>query len=229
MTYRAERWLSVNAEKQIKSFPDYRLISGKRVVLPDGIDAYLVIKRGFDVVFSAIGIVLAAPIILLFSALIVLETPGSPFYEQERVGKDGKRFILVKLRSMRRDAEKLGAQWARTDDPRITRVGQIIRKTRIDELPQLISVLKGDMSLIGPRPERPFFTEKFNREIPGFKQRLMVRPGLTGLAQVSGGYDLTPQEKLIYDLDYIRGLSPALELLIMLKTIRVLLTGEGAR
>lgn len=221
--------LSVNAEKQIKLFPDYRLISRKKVALPDGIDTYLLIKRGFDIVFSAAGIVLAAPVILLFSALIVLETPGSPFYKQERVGKDGKKFDLVKLRSMRKDAEKLGAQWAQTNDPRVTRVGHIIRRTRIDELPQLFSVLKGDMSLIGPRPERPYFTEKFDREIPGFKQRLMVRPGLTGLAQVSGGYDLMPQEKLVYDLDYIQRLSPALELMIALKTVHVLLTGEGAR
>lgn len=219
----------MNAEKQIKLFPDYRLISRKRVALPDGVDTYLLIKRGFDIVFSAVGIVLAAPVILLFSALIVLETPGSPFYKQERVGKDGKTFGLVKLRSMRCDAEKLGAQWAQANDPRVTRVGHIIRRTRIDELPQLFSVLKGDMSLIGPRPERPYFTEKFDREIPGFKQRLMVRPGLTGLAQVSGGYDLMPQEKLVYDLDYIQRLSPALELMIALKTVRVLLTGEGAR
>jgi Sugar transferases involved in lipopolysaccharide synthesis len=219
----------VNAEKQIKMFPGYPAISRKKVALPAGIETYLLIKRGFDLVFSALGIIVAAPVILIFSALIVLETPGSPFYKQERVGKDGKKFNLVKLRSMRNDAEKLGAQWAQEHDPRVTGIGRFIRRTRIDELPQLVSILKGDMSLIGPRPERPYFTEKFNRDIPGFKQRLLVKPGLTGLAQVSGGYELTPQEKLVYDLDYIRNLSPEMEFRILLKTVRVILTGEGAR
>ncbi|WP_283163336.1 sugar transferase [Sporolactobacillus mangiferae] len=200
-----------------------------KAVLPEGAGAYLVFKRGFDLIAGAIGIVLAAPIILIFSLLIVMETPGSPFYVQERVGKGGRIFRLVKLRSMRKDAERSGAKWAEAHDPRVTRVGHFIRKTRIDELPQFLSVLKGDMSLIGPRPERPMFTEAFEREIPGFKNRLLVKPGLTGLAQVSGGYDLSPKEKLVYDLEYVRHLSLTLELRILLRTVKVLLTGEGAR
>ncbi|MCO7174936.1 sugar transferase [Sporolactobacillus kofuensis] len=199
------------------------------VALPHGVNTYLWVKRGIDLVFGLVGMVLSAPVILFFSILIVLETPGSPFYHQERVGKAGKAFRLVKLRSMRKDAEHAGAKWAEANDPRVTRVGRFIRKTRIDELPQFLSVVKGDMSIIGPRPERPMFTEKFEREIPGFKNRLLVKPGLTGLAQVSGGYDLSPKEKLVHDLNYVRHLSPSLELTIIVRTIKVLFTGEGAR
>jgi len=182
-----------------------------------------------DLLLSCIGLLFAAPIILVFACLIVIETPGSPFYVQERVGKNGVCFRIVKLRSMRQDAEKGGAKWAEVNDSRVTRVGAFIRKTRIDELPQFISVLKGDMSIIGPRPERPMFTEQFDKEIQGFKNRLLVKPGLTGLAQVSGGYDITPAEKLKYDLRYIENLSFLLEVKILLKTVKVVLTGEGAR
>jgi lipopolysaccharide/colanic/teichoic acid biosynthesis glycosyltransferase len=130
---------------------------------------------------------------------------------------------------MKIDAEKSGAVWAQKQDPRVTRIGAFIRRTRIDELPQLFNVLKGDMSMIGPRPERPVFTEKFQSEIPGFTQRLAVKPGLSGWAQVNGGYDMTPKEKLIFDLYYIRNLTFMLELKIMLKTCKVVLTGDGAR
>ncbi len=158
-----------------------------------------------------------------------METPGSPFYVQERIGKNGKRFKMVKLRSMTIDAEKEGAKWAEVNDPRITHVGAFIRKTRIDELPQLVNILKGDMSIVGPRPERPFFTAQFNKEIKGFENRLVVKPGLTGLAQVSGGYDISPSEKLKYDLAYIQNLTFSLEVKIILKTFKVILTGEGAR
>ncbi|MFT8362761.1 MAG: sugar transferase [Sporolactobacillus sp.] len=220
----------MNAEKQLKVFADYPLIKKvPDISLPEGITFYLHIKRVMDIFGALCGLALAAPIILFFAVLIVCETPGSPFYVQERVGKDGKRFKLIKLRSMGKDAEKAGAKWADANDPRVTRVGRFIRRTRIDELPQFLCVLRGDMSLIGPRPERPMFTEKFNLEIPGFKKRLLVKPGLTGLAQVNGGYDLTPEEKLVYDLDYVRHLSPAMERMIIAKTVHVLLTGEGAR
>jgi lipopolysaccharide/colanic/teichoic acid biosynthesis glycosyltransferase len=130
---------------------------------------------------------------------------------------------------MKIDAEKSGAVWAQKQDPRVTRIGAFIRRTRIDELPQLFNVLKGDMSMIGPRPERPVFTEKFQNEIPGFTQRLAVKPGLSGWAQVNGGYDMTPKEKLIFDLYYIRNLTFTLELKIMLKTCKVVWTGDGAR
>ncbi|MBZ9536592.1 sugar transferase, partial [Cytobacillus oceanisediminis] len=163
------------------------------------------------------------------AVLIRIDSPGSPFYVQSRVGKNGKCFNLIKLRSMRMDAEKDGEKWAEVNDPRITKIGAFIRKTRIDELPQLFSVLKGDMSIIGPRPERPSFTAQFSKEIKGFSNRLLVKPGLTGLAQVNGGYDITPKEKLKYDLQYINNVTFFLEMKILLKTIKVVLTGEGAR
>ena len=134
-----------------------------------------------------------------------------------------------KLRSMRTDAEKFGAQWAEKNDPRITKVGKFIRKTRIDEIPQLFNILKGDMSIIGPRPERPEFTQEFNEEIPGFINRLAVKPGLTGWAQINGGYDITPQEKLVEDIYYIENRSILLDFKIILKTVKVVLTGHGAR
>ncbi|PEY33384.1 UDP-phosphate N-acetylgalactosaminyl-1-phosphate transferase [Bacillus cereus] len=190
---------------------------------------YLGIKYLLDFVTSLIGLIIVAPVILIFSLLIVLESPGSPFYSQERLGLYGEKFRVIKLRSMRRDAEKNGAKWAERNDPRITKIGLLIRKTRIDELPQLFNILKGDMSLVGPRPERPMFTEQFEREIPGFKNRLQVKPGLTGWAQVNGGYEITAEEKLKLDVYYIKNASIFLDLKIIIKTIKVVLTGDGAR
>jgi exopolysaccharide biosynthesis polyprenyl glycosylphosphotransferase len=187
------------------------------------------LKRMFDVFFALIGLILALPIILITMIAIKLESPGPALFYQERVGEKGRVFKVIKLRSMTVDAEKNGAQWAQKNDPRVTKVGAFIRKTRIDELPQLINVLKGEMSIIGPRPERPIFTEKFEREIPGFSQRLAVKPGLTGWAQINGGYDISPREKLMYDLYYIRNMSFLLDLKIAIKTIKVIFTGEGAR
>mgnify|MGYP001317651074 FL=1 len=172
---------------------------------------------------------IAIPIILIFAVIIKLETPGPAFFLQERVGLHGKYFKVIKLRSMGVNAEKNGAQWATKNDPRVTKVGAFIRKTRIDELPQLFNVLKGDMSLIGPRPERPMFTAQFNEEIPGFIDRLQVKPGITGWAQVNGGYDITPKEKLELDRYYINNMSFWLDLKIILKTIKVCITGDGAR
>ncbi|WP_144499540.1 exopolysaccharide biosynthesis polyprenyl glycosylphosphotransferase [Bacillus sp. FDAARGOS_235] len=190
---------------------------------------YLGIKYIIDFIFSLFGVIVASPIILIFSLLIILESPGSPFYFQERLGLNGNKFSVIKLRSMRNDAEKNGAKWAEKNDPRITRIGLFIRKTRIDELPQLFNILKGDMSLVGPRPERSIFTEKFEKEVPGFKKRLMVKPGLTGWAQVNGGYEITPKEKLELDIYYINRASIMLDLKIILKTIKVVITGDGAR
>jgi lipopolysaccharide/colanic/teichoic acid biosynthesis glycosyltransferase len=190
---------------------------------------YLLFKRMMDIVLGCVGLLFSLPIVFLFSILIVLETPGAPIYIQERVGKEGKIFQIIKLRSMRRDAEKEGAKWAEINDCRITRVGKFIRKTRIDELPQFFLVIKGDMSIVGPRPERPMFTEKFSREINGFENRLLVKPGLTGLAQVCGGYNISPEAKLKYDVKYIKKLSFTLDLIIIIKTFKVIFTGEGAR
>ncbi|EJS75287.1 UDP-phosphate N-acetylgalactosaminyl-1-phosphate transferase [Bacillus cereus] len=190
---------------------------------------YLGIKYILDIMFSLIGLIVLAPVILIFSILIVLESPGSPFYLQERLGTNGRKFKIIKLRSMRNDAEKNGAKWAEKNDPRITKIGLFIRKTRIDELPQLLNILKGDMSLVGPRPERPIFTEKFEQEIPGFNKRLEVRPGLTGWAQVNGGYEITPREKLNLDIYYINHASIVLDFKILIRTVKVIFTGEGAR
>lgn len=171
---------------------------------------------------------------IFFIIAIKLETPGPAFfYLQERVGLNGKYFKVIKLRSMLIDAEK---KWCpmgyKKNDKRVTKkIGSFIRKkTRIDEIPQLINVLKGEMSLVGPRPERPVFTAQFNEEIPGFINRLLVKPGLTGWAQVNGGYEITPKEKkLELDLYYIRELSVWLDLKIIMKTVNVVLTGDGAR
>ena len=188
-----------------------------------------VYQRVLDIILSVIGLLVGIPLMIIFGILIKIEDNGPITYKQERLGKGGKRFYIYKLRSMRTDAEKFGAQWAEKDDPRITKVGKFIRKTRIDEIPQLFNILKGDMSIIGPRPERPSFTEEFNQEIPGFIDRLAVKPGLTGWAQVNGGYEITPEEKLIEDIYYIKNRSILLDLKILFKTVKVVLTGDGAR
>ncbi|MFD2215010.1 MULTISPECIES: sugar transferase [Metabacillus] len=198
-------------------------------VIPKETVYNLYLKRFFDILVASIGLIFATPIVLITMILIKLESPGNALFFQERVGYKGKNFNVIKLRSMRSDAEKNGAQWASKNDPRVTKVGAFIRKTRIDELPQLVNVIRGDMSLIGPRPERPEFTEEFERDIPGFKMRLLVKPGLTGWAQVNGGYDITPKEKLEYDLIYIKNMGFLLDLNTAIKTIRVIFTGEGAR
>jgi len=191
--------------------------------------AYRIYQRTLDIVLSLIGLIIGIPLMIIFGIAIKLETPGPVFYKQERLGKSGKKFQLCKLRSMYVDAEKNGDQWAKKNDDRISKVGRVIRKTRIDEIPQLFNVLKGDMSIIGPRPEREIFYAKFNGDIPGFINRLQVKPGLTGWAQVNGGYDLTPKEKLELDMYYIENRSVKLDMIILLKTVRVVLTGEGAR
>ncbi|MGG5741048.1 sugar transferase [Bacillus cereus group sp. IBL03679] len=210
---------------------EYRVTSDTQTIQVESNQSkiYLGIKYLLDVMFSLVGLIVLMPVILIFSILIVLESPGSPFYLQERLGVNGKRFKVIKLRSMRNDAEKNGAKWAEKNDPRVTKIGLFIRKTRIDELPQLFNILKGDMSLVGPRPERPIFTEKFERDIPGFKKRLEVKPGLTGWAQVNGGYEITPKEKLELDIYYINHASILLDLKIIIKTVKVVVTGDGAR
>lgn len=200
---------------------DYGIVKGGAIF-----DFY---QRILNIILSLIGLAIGIPLVIIFGIRIKIEDNGPITYKQERLGKGGKRFYIYKLRSMRTDAEKFGAQWAEKDDPRITKVGRFIRKTRIDEIPQLFNILKGDMSLIGPRPERPQFTEQFNREIPGFINRLAVKPGLTGWAQVNGGYDMTPAEKLVEDIYYIKNRSVLLDFKIIFKTVAVVLTGDGAR
>ena len=223
------RCVSVGAEKSMNVNNNYAVRQGTSAAVTERTARYLAFKRFMDIVFALAGLLAALPVMGLFSILIRLESPGPAFYKQERVGKDGKPFYLYKLRSMKIDAEKSGAVWALKKDPRVTKVGAFIRRTRIDELPQLVNVLRGEMSLIGQRPDRPVFTEHFQAEIPGFTERLAVKPGLSGWAQVNGGYDMTPREKLMFDLYYIRNLTFSLELKIMLKTCKVIWTGDGAR
>lgn len=213
-----------NEDKDLQDFIDsidYGIVKGGVIF-----DLY---QRILNIILSLIGLAIGIPLIIIFGIRIKIEDNGPITYKQERLGKGGKRFYIYKLRSMRTDAEKFGAQWAEKDDPRITKVGKFIRKTRIDEIPQLFNILKGDMSLIGPRPERPQFTEQFNKEIPGFINRLAVKPGLTGWAQVNGGYDMTPAEKLVEDIYYIKNRSVLLDFKIIFKTVAVVLTGDGAR
>ncbi|WP_210144057.1 sugar transferase [Staphylococcus sp. GDX8P47P] len=186
-------------------------------------------KRFFDITLSVFLLYFTFPIMVFFSVLIVLDSFGNPLYKQVRVGKMGKNITIYKLRSMYVNAEANGMKWANKNDPRITKIGKFIRKTRIDELPQLINVLKGEMSFIGPRPERPEFLELFSTEIPQFERRCLVTPGLTGLAQVQGGYELIPKEKLEFDLKYINNGNIMTELYILIKTIMVIFTGSGSR
>jgi sugar transferase (PEP-CTERM system associated) len=190
-------------------------------------------KRAFDLVLSSVGFVLAAPLTILTALAVYLDSDGPILYCQERVGQHGKIFTVYKFRSMRVDAEKEGTPvWARSGDNRVTRVGRIIRKTRLDELPQLWNVLRGDMSFVGPRPERPYFVEQLAREIPFYQQRHSIKPGLTGWAQVKYQYGSSIEdamEKLRYDLYYIKHLSLALDLSIVFDTVKVIVFGKGAK
>lgn len=190
---------------------------------------YRKVKRIVSLIFSIFSLVFMAPICLIACIFIVLESSGNPIYMQERVGINGQKFIMYKLRSMYLDAEKDGHQWAVKDDHRITKVGKFLRRTRIDEFPQIINIIKGEMSFIGPRPERPEFVSEFLNYIPDFNDRLAIPPGITGWAQVNGGYDLTPYEKLKYDKYYIEHECFQLDSLILFKTIKVIFTGHGSR
>jgi sugar transferase (PEP-CTERM system associated) len=190
-------------------------------------------KRLFDLVASALLLLLTAPLIGLTALLIKLESPGPAFFRQRRVGLYGQPFEILKLRSMRQDAEVGGvAVWAQKDDPRVTRIGAIIRKLRIDELPQSWSVLKGEMSFVGPRPERPQFVADLEQRLPYYAERHMVKPGITGWAQINYPYGASiddARQKLEYDLYYAKNYTPFLDVLILLTTIRVILWPEGAR
>jgi sugar transferase (PEP-CTERM system associated) len=193
----------------------------------------LATKRVIDIVVSLIGLVLSIPLVLLTAAAIKLESRGPVFYRQERVGQNERHFTLFKFRSMREDAEaKIGPVWAAEDDPRMTRVGMIIRKLRIDEIPQMLNVLKGEMSFVGPRPERSYFVERLKQNIPYYDLRHSVKPGITGWAQVCYRYADSEQdaiEKLQYDLYYIKHLSPIFDLQIIFESFKVILFGWGAR
>ncbi|MDB5699035.1 MAG: family PEP-CTERM/XrtA system glycosyltransferase, partial [Alphaproteobacteria bacterium] len=190
-------------------------------------------KRLFDLIASAVLLVVGTPLILITALLVKLESRGPAFFRQKRVGLYGQSFEIVKLRSMRQDAEVGGkAVWAQKDDPRVTRVGSIIRKLRIDELPQAWSVLKGEMSFVGPRPERPQFVADLEARLPYYAERHMVKPGITGWAQINYPYGASiddARQKLEYDLYYAKNYTPFLDIVILLQTIRVILWHEGAR
>jgi sugar transferase (PEP-CTERM system associated) len=193
----------------------------------------LAAKRMMDLLLSLILLVVSAPVVLVTAVLIRLDSRGPVFYRQKRMGSGGREFQLLKFRSMVQDAEgRSGPTWARADDPRITRVGRLLRNLRIDEIPQLINVFRGEMSFVGPRPERRHFVEQLERRIPYYRLRMSARPGITGWAQVQYRYGASEEdavEKLKYDLYYIKNCNALFDLWIALKTIKVVLMGSGAR
>ncbi len=224
----------------------YEQLTGKIMLEDITVKSWLIFSKGFvvsrsvrfmkrilDLVVAVVGLLLAAPIMLVTALAIKIASRGPILYRQERVGRQGRLFNLWKFRSMRSDAESEGeAVWAQEKDPRVTRIGGLIRKFRIDELPQLWNVLVGDMSLVGPRPEREPFVRELIERFPLYEQRLVVRPGITGWAQVRGSYASSfeeSNEKLRHDLYYIKNLSILLDLSILASTIRTVLVGKGAR
>jgi sugar transferase (PEP-CTERM system associated) len=190
------------------------------------------LKKLSDLVISAVGLVVLAPILVLIAILIKIDSAGPIFYRQMRVGLRGQPFMIWKFRSMCAEAESNGPRWAVSNDPRVSRVGWILRKFRIDEIPQLYNVLRGEMSLVGPRPERPVFVSALKMRIPYYDIRHTVRPGLTGWAQTQFRYGSTAEDahaKLQYDLYYVKNMTLRLDMRILIETIRVVLLGEGAR
>ncbi len=189
------------------------------------------LKRLMDIIISLLILLVSSPVIVITAIAIKIDSIGPIFFKQERLGQNGKPFNVYKFRSMIKDAEKYtGPVWSQKDDPRVTRMGKVVRRVRIDEIPQMFNVLKGEMSLVGPRPERAFFVEKLSQEIPYYKRRLKVRPGVTGWAQIKHKYDETIEDvkiKLRYDLFYIENMSIRMDLKILLRTVFVVLFGKG--
>jgi sugar transferase (PEP-CTERM system associated) len=215
---------------------DLRSLNPSWLIFSDGFSGArrfsTVSKRAFDVIVSLLLLVIGAPVVALAALAVKLETPGPAFFRQRRVGLYGQPFEIVKLRSMRVDAEVGGkAVWAKKDDPRVTRVGNFLRKTRIDELPQAWSVLTGQMSFVGPRPERPQFVADLEARLPYYAERHVVKPGITGWAQINYPYGASVQdarEKLEYDLYYAKNYTPFLDILILMQTLRVILWPDKA-
>jgi sugar transferase (PEP-CTERM system associated) len=207
----------------------------RRLIFGDfgwGTRLYQRARRLLDVMLGGLGLLCSVPLMALAALAIKLDSPGPVFYQQERVGQHGRRFKIIKLRSMRTDAEPDGPVWAAVADARVTPVGRVLRKLRLDEVPQFINVLRGEMSFIGPRPERPEFVALLERDIPLYAQRHLIKPGLTGWAQVRGQYCASldeARERHQYDLFYIKNQSPALDALILLETIRVVCAGSSGR
>ncbi len=217
-------------KKEVKTTPvGEDVVFTVEKIIPKKKRAYAFFKRAFDILFSLVCGIVLLPIMLILAIWIKLDSRGPVIYKQARVGKDGKEFDLLKFRTMRTDAEKDGPIWAEKADERCTKFGSILRKCHLDELPQLYNIFIGQMSLVGPRPERDVFYKKFERYIKGFDYRLAVKPGLTGWAQVNGGYDLLPEEKIVYDMEYIEKRSLWLDIKIIFKTVKLVFTHEGAR
>lgn len=217
----------ISRPTKVSSYGDLMVFTSTPLYIPR---RYRLVKRVMDLGCAIVLLLVASPAMIILSIVIPLESNGSAFYSQERVGLNGKIFRVHKFRSMRSDAEqKTGAILATANDPRITRIGRFIRATRLDELPQLFNVLIGDMSLVGPRPERPGFVKGFEEQIPGYGYRHIVKPGVTGYAQVSGFYTTDASDKLRYDLWYIRNYHPYQDVRLLLKTVIVVLTPHKAR
>ena len=187
------------------------------------------VKRLFDLITAIVLLILTVIPMLIIAVIVHMDSPGRAIYAQTRLGKDQKPFTIYKFRTMHKDAEKEGARWASRNDCRSTRVGRILRHSHLDELPQLVNIILGQMSFVGPRPERPVFYDAFDQYIDGFRQRTLVKPGMTGLAQVNGGYELLPEEKIIYDLEYIKKRSIAMDLKCICQTFAVVLKRKGVR
>jgi len=237
--------LRVQGIEIVEAVSFYERVAGKfcvdwmkpsTLIFSDGfnrLDSIRIIKRMSDILFSIIGIILSVPIFLILPILIKISSKGPVFYLQERVGEKGKPFMVMKFRSMRQDAETVsGPVWAQKNDPRVTSLGKIMRTLRLDEIPQMVNVLKGEMSFVGPRPERRLFVDQLRKKIPYYDLRFTVKPGLTGWAQVKYQYGASEQdalEKLQYDLYYIKHLSPLFDFTILVDTIRVVLLGKGAQ
>ncbi len=237
--------LRVQGVEVVEGVSFYEQISGKILVRPlrpsslifsEGFNRLRIMriaKRSLDILLASVGLIFSVPIFLILSVLIKLESKGPVFYRQERVGEKGRTFMVIKFRSMRQDAEiATGPVWASENDPRVTRLGRVMRLLRLDEIPQMINVLRGEMSFVGPRPERAVFVEQLRKKIPYYDLRFTVKPGLTGWAQVKYQYGSTEEdalEKLQYDLYYIKHLSPFFDLTIVMETIQVILGGKGAR
>ncbi len=215
---------------------DLRSVNPSWLIYSDGFSSgrriSTLAKRIFDIVASLVLLIIALPLIILGAIAVKFDSKGPAFFRQRRVGLYGSEFELIKLRSMRTDAEASGAVWAQKDDPRVTRIGRFIRLTRIDELPQVWSVLRGDMSFVGPRPERPEFVTGLEEKLTYYAERHMVKPGITGWAQINYPYGASLQDaraKLEYDLYYAKNYTPFLDVLILLQTLRVVLWPDGAR
>ncbi len=192
---------------------------------------YLTAKRGMDIFVGVIGLILLSPFFLVVAITIKLDSRGPAFFIQERIGRDGKPFMMYKFRTMVTGAEKkTGPVWAAEDDPRLTFMGRIFRKSKVDELPQLINLVKGNMTMVGPRPERPFFVNHFIERIPGYARRLDVLPGITGLAQLRNGYDQDAMDvirKLQFDITYIEKMSLWMDLRLLVETFMAIFTGKA--